>query len=222
MFVEGEPVRAFCPLASPEDEKNRVFLTDESLVIKRKGKNTSFERSSISAVAIRNRRYLIPVIAGGIMAPLAIAALIGGIGQPWILFMLMLSGVFLFYHGIQGGPALTVFTSVKDYDTFIPMVTASLRSFVSYVSWQLKANDEFLYLVLTPEELAAAETRGKVPEGTALYLHERELPATPGSHILRMQTGHREIRLRFHAEPGGDTVRITLGNAVPVEFLLEK
>lgn len=222
MFVEGEPVLAFCPLKDPDDTDNRIYLTDESVVIVRRKRSFIYKRNQIKKITLRHRIYLIPVIAGGIMAPLAITALISGLGDPWWLLMLILGGIFLFYYGIQGGPALSVFTPVKDFDTFLPAAGPSLRAFISYVTWQLKQTDDHIYLLLSPDEYESARQAGTVPAGTRIFLHAHEVPGSPAEDIRRMDAGGHNLSLRFQEAPGGKSVSILLGAPVPFKFLLEK
>ena len=222
MFIEGEPVLAFCPLTDQDEANNRIYLTDDSVILVRKGKSQVYPKKTVRNVLLRHRMFLIPIIAGGIMAPLAITAMISQIGYPWLLLLLMLGGFFLFYHGIQGGPAVSVFTNVKDYDTFIPAITPSLRSFVSYLTWQLKSRDDFLYAFLSPEVKKKVISDGVIPRGTQLYLNPAEIPADRRPDVQKILVGDKEIALHFHPELDSEEVMITLDKAVPAELLIEK
>ena len=221
MIIEGEPVHALCPITSTSDQRNQVYLTDESLVIVRKGRMQSFKKNIIKSVLLRNRLYLIPIIFGGIIAPLGIAALMSNLGDLWLLFMLILTGFVLLYYGFTGGPALTVVTSVKEYDIFIPLVTPQLRSFVSYVSWQLKSSDDYLYLTLTAEEKERMMKDGELATGTRLYLSPEEIGSAEGEHSLRINATDQKVALSFRQDHVDDDVTIILASPVPLEIIQE-
>ncbi len=222
MIIEGEPVHALCPITTPPGDRNHVYLTDESLVVVRKGLTQSFKRKLIKSVLLRNRLYLIPIIFGGIMAPLGIAAMMSNLGDLWLLFAVIFSGLILLYYGFTGGPALTVVTSVKEYDIFIPEVTPQLRSFVSYVSWQLKSSDDYLYLTLTAEEKERMMKTGQLPAGTRLYLSPKEIHSGVGQHIARINATDHQVSLSFRQDHVDEDVTIILASPVPAEIIQEK
>jgi hypothetical protein len=221
MFFEGEPVHALCYLSEEGDLKNRAFLTEQSVILCRKGRIYRYERMAIKSVSLRQRIYLIPVIAGGIMTPLAIVALINDMGSLWILLILILSGMFLLYYGIVGGPAFTISTSVKEYDVFLSFISPPLRSFVRYINWQLMKQDDKLYMQVPLEFWKKIQQEGTVPSGTKVYLHQRELRQQSGLKILAINAHSQEIKLNFMHDPLVEKDVITLGEAVPVTFIQE-
>lgn len=221
MFFEGEPVQALCYLSQEGDIKNRAFLTDQSVIFSRKGRIYRYERGAIKSVSLRQRIFLMPIIAGGIMTPLAIVALINDMGNLWILLIMILTGMFLLYYGIVGGPAITITTSVKEYDIFLSFISPQVRSFVRYINWQLLSQDDNLYMEVSQEMWKRIQQQGEVPSGTKVYLHKRELGQSSGSKIIAIQAHSQEIKLQFIHDPSDEKDTITLGQAVPVTFIHE-
>ncbi len=220
MYILGEAVHAFCPLENVTETKERAYLTSSSFIIRRKGQDHQFEKEKIRDVRIRHRLYLIPIIAGGIIAPLAVAALMNDLGELWLLMLIIASGLILLYYGFQGGPAITVFTSVKDYDVFIPAVTPQLRSFIAYTNWQLRSADDSLYVVLTKEERENARLSGIQP-GKRLYVRLKDIPPAEQPMALKIDTASQQLDLRFHQEQENGPTEIFLGNVLPAENLRE-
>lgn len=222
MFAEGEPVQAFCFLTKNKQPDNQAFLTDESLIFRRNGRVKKFERSTIQSILIRTRIYLIPVIAGGIMAPLATVALISHIGDLMIMMLLIGTGLFLLYYGLQGGDALSVITKVRENDIFLPEITPEIRSYVRYVQWQLKSTDDLIYLIVTEEQWKNLDREAEVPAGTRIFLHRGELPSGHVGKVLALKAYQHEVQLNFRQDhPGAEENIITLGKPVPAELLRE-
>jgi hypothetical protein len=221
MFVEGEPVQAFCHLGREGDSANQAFLTDASVIIRRSGRTHKYERSIIKSITFLHRFFLIPVIAGGIITSLGTVALLNNLGLPSLLLIVITSGIFLLYYGFQGGNALTVATAVKEYDIFLPVVTPQVRSFVRYIQWQLMTKDSDLYAAFTQEEWFMVKSSGQIPAGTPVYLHSQEIKRDSQQVAVAIKPHLQEINLQFQREIEDTEDRITLRNAVPIEIVKE-
>lgn len=168
MHIENEPIVASSPLGRVDDKKNQCFISKEKLIIRRNSRVTKFELADISPLFIENKILLIPLVLGGITAPLAVLALLKTTGNPWILLSLLIGGLALLYYGYEGSPSLTVRTKVKDFHHFITSPTPNLKAFITYANEIIAFGMEGIsfYLSLSNEEWMLAQRVGQIEVGS--------------------------------------------------------
>lgn len=108
------------------------MLTSERLIVVYKGKPYSFERQHIRDLYFSWRRLLLPLVAGGISAPLSLLAIFMNLYNLWPLMFIFFLGLALFYLGLQQHPVLTIKDTVKEHDFFLREKTPNLREFLSF------------------------------------------------------------------------------------------
>ncbi|MCA6073824.1 hypothetical protein [Fulvivirga sedimenti] len=220
MFVEGSPVIARCPLGQSKNPSSEVFLTMGGIVVRHNGnKMEVFPREQIKQLVIRHRILWLPLVIGGIITPLALVALIKTFGAFWILLMVVLGGLFLMYYGYTGTDALTVSTTVKDYDFFVSSTSPYLKAFVQFAGAQLRNNDPFVYLAPGKDVSNEISQTGIVPEGTQIYLSRAEVPF--GHKILGMNARENEIHLRFEINEPLTHAAAFLQKSIPAHLFQE-
>lgn len=152
-----EEIIAFCYLQQIKDEKNKCLLTSERLVVICRGKITRFDLEQIKEVSFNQRRWLLPLIAGGITASFSLLALFLNLYNPWPLFILFLIAALTFYWGWMHHPVFTIQDKVKEHDFPLPYISSNLRSFVSFTNQYLHHGNEMIYHVAKAEDWAFAQ-----------------------------------------------------------------
>ncbi len=151
---------AVCYLHHTNDERNRCWLTERYLVVQKRGKKHVFKREILRSLAIEQRRDWLPLIAGGIAAPLSLLALLLNIYEPWVLICVFLPALLLLYLGWLPYAVLAVHDAVKPHDFRLPSVSPNLRAFVRFVNRMIVRGNESIYHVARAEDWALAEKAG--------------------------------------------------------------
>ncbi len=116
------------------DEKNKMMLSDEKLIVIYKGKEYIFERVLFKGLEVGYRKFLFPLIAGGILLPLSFLALATNDFNPFFLILFLLAGFYLLYAGWSGSPVLTVLYDPKPYDFPLFHISDNLKSFIAFTN----------------------------------------------------------------------------------------
>lgn len=155
MHINDQPIIASAYIDLAGDEKNRCFLSKESIFVRYKNRLESFQLESIKSIGFTKKMFLLPTVIGGIIAPLSILALMRAIGNPWLVLSCLVAGLLLIYYGYEGSPALTITTNVKAFDFFIKRPTPPLKAFIRFSRQLIYFQDKgyFFYIKLTEEEL---------------------------------------------------------------------
>ncbi len=140
-----EETLAFCYLQQAKDEKNKGVLTNRHLIIIHRGKTTRFEREQIKDITFRQRRWLLPLVAGGIVAPFSLLAIFLNLYSLWPLFLLFVLSSLAFYTGWLHHPTLTVQDTVKEHDFSLNYISSHLKAFVHFTREQLAHKSEMIY-----------------------------------------------------------------------------
>ena len=151
-MADVEQTIAIVYLQHAEDKDNKCMLTSERLMVVYKGKFHSFDRAHLKDLYFSRRRLLLPLIAGGVSAPLSLLAIFMNLYNPWPLMFVFFLGLALFYLGLQQHPVLTVKDTVKEHDFFLEELTANLKAFLSFARQAVFHGESLLYLVLPLEE----------------------------------------------------------------------
>lgn len=103
-----EPIIFSCFLKKEGDQKNKIFVTSDKLIIVFKGKIQAFYRSNILKLNLAKKKLIIPLIVGGIVTSLSMLAMsMGWYDRQLNLFVtLLFFGVL--YYGFIGKEALEI------------------------------------------------------------------------------------------------------------------
>ncbi len=134
--MESNPIASVF-LRRSGDEKNKMLLSDQDLVVIYKGKKYVFERSLFRGLEVGFKKFLFPLIAGGILLPLSFLALATNDFNPFFLILFLLAGFYLLYAGWSGSPVLTVLYDPKPYDFPLFHISDNLRSFIEFTNARL-------------------------------------------------------------------------------------
>lgn len=143
---------AIAYLQQDEDRDNKCTLTSQRLVVIHRGTVNSFERHHIKSLDFSKRRIMLPLVSGGIMAPLSLIAIFLNLYNPWPLMFVFFLGLALFYLGWQQHPVLTVRDSVKEHDFFLQEVTPNLYAFVSFARQVIFQGSSLMFYPVLLEE----------------------------------------------------------------------
>lgn len=176
---------AVCYLHQAGDERNRCWLTERHLVVQFRGKNHAFARTILKTVAIETRRAWLPLIAGGIAAPLSLLALFLNIYDPWILIYVFLPALLLLYLGWLPYTVLAVHDAVKPRDFRLPAVSANLRAFVRFTNRMILQGNDLMYHVARAEDWSAAAISGHY--APASLAHEGFIHASQADQLERLK-----------------------------------
>ncbi len=151
---------AVCYLHRADDERNRCWLTERYLVVQFRGKKQAFERTILKTVAIEQRRAWLPLVVGGIAAPLSLLSLFLNIYNPWIVIYVFLPALLLLYLGWLPYAVLAVHDAVKPHDFRLLAVSANLRAFVRFTNRMILRGNDPIYHVARADDWSAAATTG--------------------------------------------------------------
>jgi hypothetical protein len=177
----GEETIAIAYLYRADDQDNKCMLTTKRLVVVYEGKVFSLEREHIRSVDFEQRRLLLPLVSGGIIAPFSLLAIFLNLYNLWYLMLLFFLGLLLFYLGLQQQPTLSIRDSVKSHDFFLREITPNLRAFVNFSRQLLFGRQSLLYLPLKSTEWQVLKHRDKIApaslerEGSFRLLNQEQL-----------------------------------------------
>jgi hypothetical protein len=141
-FFDVEKVKAMVFLLSEGDRKNMAMISDEHLMVVRKGKKHLFPLLKISAVQAEVKKSLLPLFIGGIFTPFALLSYFSNMFHPMVHLVATLLGMLLFYIGWIGRPVLIIRQRGNLEELFfLPRVSSNLRAFLDYLTDIIKTND---------------------------------------------------------------------------------
>ncbi|WPP47943.1 DUF952 domain-containing protein [Catalinimonas niigatensis] len=158
-MADFEETIAIAYLQQAEDKENKCTLTSERLMVVYRGNINSFDRHHIKALDFNKRRLLLPLVSGGIMAPLSLLTIFLNLYNPWPLMFILFLGMALFYLGWQQHPVLTVTDSVKEHDFFLKEISPNLSAFVSFARQLIFQGSSLMFYPLPLEEWEAIENQ---------------------------------------------------------------
>ena len=113
----------------------RMVLKENTLYIKDKGREHQIPLQRIAAAEILYKRLILPIITGGIVAPLALISIFSGVLDPWIAAGLLFVGIMLGYYGYTGAYQVQItFTNSLKLAFFIEDDTRDIREFVARIN----------------------------------------------------------------------------------------
>ena len=173
--IDEKSAIAIVFLHSRNDSRNRAILTSEDLIIIRKAKSHIFALDNIRLLAFHKRKLLLPLIMGGILVPLGLVAMFGDYFNPYLVVLLILSGIYLFYEGFNERWTLTVHGLSSDVNFSLFFVSDNLRAFVDFVNGQLPSasgtvrKQGYIYLLLPLELWTGSAGSDNIDLGTTIH-----------------------------------------------------
>ena len=129
--------RAFCYLYKQGDDRSKCALTVTNLIITNKGIETNYLLKDLNHVKFHEKKLLLPLIVGGIIASFGLTANLSGFYNPWLTMSVSIAGIYLFYYGWLGTWTLTLDTSLGNKDYYLRSVNLNLIAFVNYLNYML-------------------------------------------------------------------------------------
>lgn len=125
---------AICYILQDGDENNTCELTDQRLIVRRRGKVSEFPVEQVNSLQINQRRLLIPIIFSGIFTPLIAVGFFEGFFHPVIAALFIISGIFTFYLGWLGQQVLTIEHSQGHTDFPVHGTGRNLLAFINFTN----------------------------------------------------------------------------------------
>jgi len=133
LVAASNTVRAFCYLERVNDEKNKISLTESSLVLNYRNKTERYELPTVKDLTFGHRKAMLYLISGGITVPFTAVAFYRDFLDPWPTLFLLFSGVFAIYLGWRGYQVLTIHLFGYSRDYRLIGVSDNIIAFVSFV-----------------------------------------------------------------------------------------
>lgn len=140
------------------DERNVCYVNNKQLLIIRKNVSTRIDLELIKGITFSNKKFLFPLITGGVLMPFFFIALFNNIFHHYISLIGFLIGVYLFYFGYVGSSSMVVLGHQPIKEFFLPSISPNLKAFAKFVNEKLLQNkeDEQFYhywVMLEPEQI---------------------------------------------------------------------
>ncbi len=151
---------ATCYLYQTDDERNRCWLTSQHLYVRSRGKTKRFDLERIQQLSVEYRRWWFPVVAGGILAPLSLLAILLNLYNPWWLISLLVGSMLLWYWGATQHAVLAIHQPHHRQDIPLLAVTPNLRAFLQFTNRFLRQGLQKLYVSADPAAWQEAQRSG--------------------------------------------------------------
>ncbi len=174
--MNNSEIIAKCYLKTDGDEGNVCLLTDESLFIRYKSHETVFFNHWITETTFKHKKFVIPIVFGGISASLSAIALLNYYFNPWIILSILFASIMTIYYGINGGKALTITTPIKEYDFFINEISENLKAFVAYASTTIQGKEIIFFFQISKEDFVNLKKTGFIQFGSSGQLLKTSPP----------------------------------------------
>ncbi|MEQ8245697.1 hypothetical protein [Fulvivirga sp.] len=197
-FNQDEELIAKCFLDKEGDDKNISYLTSTSLHVILNNKTYSFFNYWIKNIGFKQKKFLIPIVLGGIAGPLAALGLFQYYLNHWVMLSIMMAAIFSIYYGIEGGLALCIETPIKEYDLFIKKTTPQLKAFIAFVSSSLSGNEIGFYFKIGNQDWDEANSLGYyVPPSRGIILSNSKPSKEEGKVILEILPKELTFEIKY-------------------------
>ncbi|MDA0193769.1 MAG: hypothetical protein O2887_01110 [Bacteroidetes bacterium] len=124
---------AKCYLGKLNDDSNMCVLHQDRLVIIKNGRVTIFPLEEGLSFQVDHKKWMLPLISGGILGSLTLVAIFKSLYHPWYSLFSLLIASFLLFIGIDGSHVLIV--KVDKVATNFPIASDSqdIRKFIAQV-----------------------------------------------------------------------------------------
>lgn len=211
---------AKCYLYKDGDEKNLCLLSEETLTVILNSKKEIFFNHWIKSISFKKKKYLIPIVFGGIAASLAGLGLFQYYLNPWVMLSLMFGAALIMYYGIVGGLALTIETPIKEYDFFIGKATPNMQSFIAFANTIIHGDSILFYSLIqsnTWNEAKKLDTL-KVPK-SGLKLKTTKPAKKEGYEVISIQSKELPVEIKYSTE--GEELTPTIYQDIPISLISE-
>ncbi len=166
------------------------------MVVTIRGIDSTIELLRVKDLRIEERKPMIFIIGGGIMAPFTALAYYHDLLNPQLALLLMLGGLFAMYYGWTGYPVLSIRYFTYHRDIRLKSVGTNLRAFVEFARKHLPANKKLdpqkklIYHITTKKDWKkySSEQHYSIPGKPFIHASEYEqLPGTLKKHFKNRQ-----------------------------------
>lgn len=158
-FFDQNEAKAFVYLLSEGDDKNKLFISDEKLLIIRKNQRKTIVLKNVARLKIENKKQLLPLILGGIITPFAFLSFFINLFMPWIHLISVMVGLLLFYLGWVGKSALILkFKNGDELVYYLPSISKNLIAFIDFANAILQQTQSTIFADLIYFEIAENDT----------------------------------------------------------------
>lgn len=178
---------AYCHIKSQDDNRNVCVLTTNALEVSTRGIKKTYLLSNIANIAIKQKKMLFPIIAGGIVGSLFFIASFNFVINLWLSLSLSGLGFVLFYYGWQGSPTISIKTKVKEYDHFINTVSQALHLFIEFINYEIipSSNSELcFYIKLDNEDWVRQQQSEEIEVKGKKYLQTQSQLSINGNEVI--------------------------------------
>lgn len=227
MYIEGEPVLAFCYINKQGDEDNMCYLSKEKLFVRYKKKLYVFLNENVQGISFDSKMFLFPLVIGGIITPLSIHAILNTFVNPWLLLILMIIGLFLMYYGWEGSVAMTIKTRVQEHYFFIKSTTPNLEAFSEYVEFFISDDEKGrkFYFVMNINDWAEFKGQGNVKTDQPLLLlnwkDARQIALGQDRVLLAVDPTENDIPISFVTTSNKKKLQPVISDNIPVHLIME-
>jgi len=145
-YFDLDKVKAKVYLRMDGDSNNMMMLTDEKMMLKNKGKKQVYDLSAVKSLGTGNKKLLLPVLLGAVIAPFSFISYFTNIFHPMIHLIFTLLGLLLFFIGWMGRSTLVIYLPRGHEDfIFLPSITKNLNAFIEYANHQLRMEGNTTY-----------------------------------------------------------------------------
>jgi hypothetical protein len=215
-----ENIIAKCYIDKEGDENNVCFLSDTSLHLIVKGRTSSFFVQWVLDISFKRKKYLLPIILGGIIAPLAALGLFQYYLNPWIMMSFLIISSMSIYYGFEGGLALCITTPIKEYDFFIKKATPNLKAFMSYARRTIEGDSIRFYFKLKQKDWENAKITGHfIPPESGIALSISPLKRKENTEVIvYLESKDLPVEIKYQDDGTGNLVPKVF-NQLPIEFI---
>ncbi len=167
---------AICYFTQDEDKDNTCELTDQRLLVRKKGRVYEYLIGRVRSLQINRRKLLIPIIFSGIFTPLIAVGFFEGFFHPVIAALFMVTGIFTFYLGWMGQEVFTIEHDQGHTDFSIDHAGQNLLAFIDFTNdylEQVPMEFQSVYL-FSPADIESSKTEDilTIPPPYELYTYQ--------------------------------------------------
>jgi hypothetical protein len=231
--IDESAAKAIVFLHQRNDHKNKAMVTAEDLVIVRKSKPHFYKIENIKSLSFRQRKFLLPLVAGGILTPLGIVAMFGNYFNPYIVVLLILTGIYLLYEGFVDRWSLNIQGFSNEESISLLYVSDNLRAFIDFVSGHLPhvadstREKGYLYLVIPETLWKTPDQEGPIDLGSAMYQAytqeqwvRSKRSVDPDQVVLVADPWRAPVRIHYENDRESGMLRPHITGLVPRETIV--
>lgn len=117
---------------------HRLKLTDRKLYINHRKSKKHWNLNSIISIDIKFKRLMLPLVIGGISAPLSFVALVSNFLHLWTGLAILFIGILLMVYGYKGSYQLSIQMSSDSFSIFLDEKTKPVISFINQVKKNIR------------------------------------------------------------------------------------